>query len=153
METGTRLNRQVATLAVRLVIATLTMMIGYHKIVTEGLEAQMQWFVKLEAWFPHWMLILVNYYAAYVEMLAGLLLFIGLFRDHAIYLILSVLVIVTIGHSLEATVWDIQQMAFRTIALATLLLVPAHWDLFRIDTLFGRTRAIAGLDREATHHA
>ncbi|MBN8829132.1 MAG: hypothetical protein J0G94_00540 [Sphingomonadales bacterium] len=145
MTLGTQLNRQLGMLGMRLIIATLTMMIGYHKIVTEGLEAQMQWFVKLEAWFPHWVLVATNHYAAYVEMLAGFLLFIGLFRDQAIYLVLSVLVIVTIGHSLEATVWDIQQMAFRTAALATLLLAPAQWDLLRIDLLTAGTRKFAGL--------
>lgn len=146
MPVGTSLNRQIATLSVRLIIATLTMMIGYHKIVTEGLEAQMQWFVKLEAWFPHWVLVATNYYCAYIEMLAGLLIFLGLLRDQAIYLVLSVLVIVTVGHSLEATVWDIQQMAFRTIALATLLLLPVQWDVLRLDSLLAATRKWAGLD-------
>jgi len=138
MVSGTCLNRAVGLLATRLIIATLTMMIGYHKIVTEGLAAQMQWFAMLEAWFPHWVLVAVNYYAAYVELCAGALLFVGLLRDQAIYLILSVLVIVTIGHSLEATVWDIEQMAFRTIALVTLLLAPAAWDRLRLDALLQR---------------
>jgi uncharacterized membrane protein YphA (DoxX/SURF4 family) len=143
-------NRRFGMLGVRLVIGTLSMLLGYHKIFTEGLDAQFKWFVDLELWFPIPVLVFVNYYAAYVELIAGLLVFIGLFRDWALYLILSVLVVVTIGHSLEHTVWDIQQLIFRLAAVVTLLLAPCGWDMLRADSLFRLTRRIAGLDQRPT---
>jgi len=140
-------NRRFGLLGVRLIIATLSMLLGYHKIFVLGLEDQFKWFAALEQWFPVPILWAVNYYAAWVELIGGALLFVGLLRDVALYLILSVLVIVTIGHSLESAVWDVQQMVFRTMALVVLLLLPPQWDMLRADSLFGWTRRLAGLNR------
>jgi len=142
-------NRQLGTLGLRLIIATLSTLLGYHKIFVLGLDDQFKWFVELERWFPIFILWAVNYYAAFAELICGSLLFLGLFRDISLYLILSVLVIVTIGHSLEAAVWDLHQMVFRTMALVTLLLLPAEWDKLRADSLFAWTRRLAGLDAPA----
>lgn len=133
MSNATLWNRRVATLGVRLVLGILSMLLGVHKIFLEGLAAQMRWFVDLEPWFPMWVLISVNAYAAFVELIAGFMLCIGLKRDVALYLILSVLVIVTFGHSLERAVWDLHQLMFRLSMLVTLLLLPAEWDIIRLD--------------------
>jgi uncharacterized membrane protein YphA (DoxX/SURF4 family) len=123
----------VATLGVRLVLGLLSLMLGVHKIFLEGLEAQLRWFVDLEPWFPMWVLVAVNIYAAFVELIAGFMLCIGLKRDLALYLILSVLVVVTFGHGLERAVWDLHQLVFRLAMLVALLLLPAEWDIFRLD--------------------
>ena len=138
-------NRRIAMLGLRLLIGTVSLLLGYHKIFVLGLDDQFKWFVRLEQWFPVWLLVTVNYYAAYVELIAGCLVFIGLLRDVALYLILSVLVIVTIGHSLEEAVWDMHQLVFRTLMLVPLLVLPASWDVFRLDMCFRATRELAGL--------
>lgn len=126
----TACNRAVALLGLRLILASITMWIGFHKIAG-GLEAQLVWFRELGRWFPHWVLVAVNDYAAWVELVAGAALFIGLARDVALYLILSVLVIVSFGHSIEHMVWDMQQIVFRMLFLSALLLLPGEWDRYR----------------------
>ncbi len=128
----TACNRAVALLGMRLILASITMWIGYHKIAG-GLDTQLMWFKKLNQWFPWWFLIGVNFYTAYVELVAGAALLVGIARNATLYLILSVLVIVSIGHSIEHMVWDMHQMVFRMLFLATLLLVPAEWDRYRLN--------------------
>lgn len=134
---STARNRSVALLGMRWILASLSMWIGFHKIAG-GLDAQLVWFKDLNQWFPWWFLIAVNYYAAYVELIAGAALFMGVARDAALYLILSVLVIVTFGHSIEHMVWDMQHMVFRMLFLAPLLLLPAEWDSYRLGPWMAR---------------
>jgi len=135
---ATGLNRAVALLAVRLVIACLSFQIGMFKLFIDGLGAQMRWFEALAAWFPRWLLWSTNVYAAVIEFAAGLLLLIGFRRDWALWALLSVLVIVNFGHGLEAAVWDIQQLVFRLGLIGVLLLLPAEWDYLRLDSLWPR---------------
>ena len=131
-------NRPVALLGIRLVIGFLSAQLAMHKLFIEGLASQMRWFEQLEVWFPHWVLWSTNVYCAVVEFVGGILLVLGLGRDLALWAILSVLVIVTFGHGLEAAVWDIQQMIFRLALVIGLLLLPADWDTLRLDALFKR---------------
>lgn len=130
------LNRAIALLGVRLVIGCLSFQIGMFKLFIDGLPAQMRWFGALEAWFPLWLLWSTNIYAAVVEFMAGLLLVLGIWRDRALWAILSVLVIVNFGHGLEAAVWDIQQLVFRLALVALLLLLPEDWDWLRVERLW-----------------
>ena len=133
-------NRPVALLGARLVVGLLSAQLAMHKIVIEGLPAQMRWFEALEAWFPRWLLWTTNVYTAAVELIAGALLVVGLARDLALWAILSVLVIVTFGHGLEDGVWDIQQMIYRLGLVLLLLLLPAKWDVLRLDCVLARGR-------------
>jgi uncharacterized membrane protein YphA (DoxX/SURF4 family) len=129
----TTLNRRIAMLGLRWVLGFLSMLLGYYKIFLTGLDAEFKWFLDLQQWFPVWLLHAVNYYTAFVELIAGFLLVIGFKRDWALYLILSVLVIVTFGHSVEHEIWDLHQLVFRLAMLLTLLLTPAEWDYFRLE--------------------
>ena len=136
MDRQTALNRAVAIAALRIVIGILSMMLAYHKIFVTGLAQEMRWFEELGRWFPQWLLWAVNIYAAIIELVCGFLLCIGLLRDWSGWAILSVLVIVTFGHSLEAEVWDIEQMVFRLALVCSFLLLPRDWDFLQIGTLW-----------------
>jgi len=133
MKDATFWNRALGLLGVRLVIGFLSAGLGMHKLFILGLQSQMRWFEALEAWFPLWVLWATNIYAAVVEFGAGLMLIVGIKRDWALWAILSVLVIVNIGHNLEAAVWDIQQLVYRLAMIVLLLLLPGDWDLLRLD--------------------
>lgn len=135
MTTTTAYNRAIGLLGVRLIIGCLSAQIGMFKLFIDGLADQMQWFERLEAWFPMWVLWGTNIYAAVVEFVAGLLLIFGIKRDWALWAILSVLVIVNFGHGLEAAAWDIQQLVFRTAMIGALLLLPEEWDVLRLERL------------------
>jgi len=136
MNTTTAWNRAAATLGLRLVIGLLSFQIAVHKIFLSGLDSELRWFQDLLVYFPDWVLKATNIYCALVELVGGALLILGFKRDWALCAVLSVLVIVTFGHGLEKEVWDIQQMVFRVAMCATLLLLPADWDVIRLDSLF-----------------
>ena len=136
-------NRLLGVLGLRLVIGLLSFEIGMHKIFMTGLGSEMKWFQDLATYFPDWVLWGTNIYCAVIEFIGGAMLIIGLKRDWALYAILSVLVIVTFGHGLEHEVWDIQQMVFRLAMIVALLLLPAEWDVLRLDTLLRSRRAAA----------
>ncbi len=127
-------NRAIGLLGVRLVIGCLSAQLGMFKLFIDGLPAQMQWFEKLEAWFPMWVLSGTNLFTAVIEFVAGLMLIFGIKRDWALWAILLVLVVVNFGHGLEAAVWDIRQLVFRLALVTLLLLLPADWDLLRLDS-------------------
>lgn len=126
-------NRAIGLFGLRVIIGCLSFQLGMFKLFIDGLAAQMQWFEKLEAWFPSWLLWGTNIYAAAVEFVAGLMLVLGIKRDWALWAILSVLVIVNFGHGLEAAAWDVQQLVFRAAMIVLLLLLPAEWDVLRLD--------------------
>jgi uncharacterized membrane protein YphA (DoxX/SURF4 family) len=135
MTADTLRNRAIGLFGVRLIIGCLSFQIGMFKLFIDGLASQMQWFERLEAWFPLWLLWGTNVYAAVIEFVAGLMLVFGIKRDWALWAILSVLVIVNFGHGLEAAAWDIQQLVFRTAMIALLLLLPEEWDVIRPERL------------------
>ena len=128
-------NRAFGLLGARLIIGCLSWQIAMHKLFINGLGAEMQWFQALNAWFPMPVLWATNIYCALVEFVGGLMLVLGIKRDWALWGILSVLVIVNFGHGLEHEVWDIQQLVFRVGFLLLLLLLPADWDVLRLETL------------------
>jgi uncharacterized membrane protein YphA (DoxX/SURF4 family) len=134
MDTQTLWNRRIALFGLRVMFGSVTMFVAYHKIFISSLAEQYKWFTGLEAYFPPPFLVGVNYYCAYVELICGFLILIGLFRDISLYLVLSVLVIVAFGHSLDRYVWDMAQVSFRTAMLLPLLLLPASWDIIRLDS-------------------
>jgi len=133
MKDAVNWNRSVGLWGARLVVGCLTFELGMHKLFIAGLASQMKWFEALAAWFPWPFLWAVNIYCGVVEFIAGLMLVVGIKRDWALWAILSVLVIVNFGHGLEHMVWDIQQLVFRLSMIVLLLLLPAEWDLFRLD--------------------
>ncbi|MDB5682806.1 MAG: hypothetical protein JWM75_504 [Sphingomonas bacterium] len=120
-------------LGLRLVIGLLTFQIAMFKLFIDGLEAQLVWYKALTRWFPDWVLRATNVYAAVFELIGGTLVILGLKRDWGLWMILSVLVVVTFGHGMEAAVWDINQMVFRLAMVVALLLLPPEWDLLRLD--------------------
>ena len=128
-------NRPIGVLGLRLVIGFLSFQIAMHKIFMNGLASEMRWFHDLAAFFPDWVLWGTNIYCAAIELVGGAMLILGIGRDWALYAILSVLVIVTFGHGMEHEVWDIQQMMFRLSMVVTLLLLPAEWDVLRLEAL------------------
>jgi len=135
-------NKHVALLSLRLLLGFIFFFQGYGKVVDIGvLELHDGMFAPQYAEvLPEWITLFTAYYTSYVELLGGALLILGLFRDWALYALVSVLVIVTFGHGLSEPIWDLSHVVFRTVLLIPLLLLPAEWDRFRLDTLVFRAK-------------
>lgn len=137
------LNKQVAVLTIRLILGLIFLMQGFGKVFTWGVDNlyKMDFFLgTYKDLLPEFLIQATAYYTSYVELIGGLLLVIGLKRDYALYALASVLIVVTFGHGLAEPIWDLSNVMYRLILLATLLLLPKAWDKFSIDYLIEKKR-------------
>jgi len=130
------LNRSIAVLTIRLILGFIFLMQGFGKVFKWGVENlyKMDFFPgTYKDVLPDFLIYATAYYTSYVELIGGFLLVLGLKRDFALYALASVLVIVTFGHGLAEPIWDLSHVMYRTILLATLLLLPKEWDYYSLD--------------------
>lgn len=131
------LNQQLGVATLRLILGLIFLMQGFGKVFKFGVDQVYANFFK-NAYadiLPDVLLKITTYYTSYVELIAGTLLLIGIFRNFALYALASVLVIVSFGHGLLEPIWDVSHVLYRTILLVALLLLPEKWDRFTIDRL------------------
>lgn len=115
---------------------------GFGKVFKFGMDRVYGGFFKgtYSELLPDFLLKITAYYTSYVELIAGFLLILGLFRNYALYALASVLVIVSFGHGLVEPIWDLSHVMYRTILLVALLLLPEQWDVFTMDELRQRRK-------------
>lgn len=135
MENRQLLNRRIGMLTLRLVLGFIFLMQGYGKVFNFGVDTVHDNFFapQYKDILPEFITIGTAYYTSYVELIGGLFLIIGFRRDLMLYLLGSVLIIVTFGHGLTEPIWDLSHVMYRLTLLATLLLLPFEWDHFSID--------------------
>jgi len=132
------LNKSIAVLTIRLILGFIFLMQGIGKVFKWGVENvyNMDFFYgTYKDLLPDFIIHATAYYTSYIELIAGLLVVVGLKRDYALYLLASVLVIVTFGHGLAEPIWNLSHVMYRTILLVTLLILPREWDKFSIDNI------------------
>ncbi|MBL4594609.1 MAG: DoxX family membrane protein [Flavobacteriales bacterium] len=137
------LNRKIGLLTLRLLLGFIVLMQGFGKVFTWGVENvyNMPFFHETyKDYLPDFIIHATAYYTSYVELIAGLLIVIGLKRDYALYAMASVLVIVTFGHGLSEPIWNLSHVMYRAILLITLLLLPKGWDQFSLDYLISKKK-------------
>jgi len=132
------LNRSIAVLTIRLILGFIFLMQGYGKVFTWGVENvyNMDFFYPTyQDLLPEFIIRATAYYTSYIELIAGILLVLGLKRDYALFALASVLIIVSFGHGLANPIWDLSHVIYRTILLVTLLIIPKEYDRFSVDNL------------------
>ena len=132
-------NWPIVNLIVRWILGLLFFMAGFWKVfvLTPASHAQ-QFFVEgfSEHWIPAWLLQLLGYGIPFLELVAGLLICIGLRTREALIAIGLLLIVTTYGHALQQPLFDIDGHTFTRLALIVfLLLAPAKSDRFSIDHL------------------
>lgn len=133
-------NQQIAVLIMRLLLGFIFFFQGFGKVFKFGLENVYKNFFlnSYSDLLPDFLLLITAYYTSLIELIAGLLLIIGLKTNYALYALASVLVIVTIGHGLKEPIWDLSHVMYRTALLIPLLLLPRNLDIYSIDNLISR---------------
>jgi len=135
------LNKSIAVLTIRLILGFIFLMQGIGKVFKWGVENvyNMDFFYgTYKDLLPDFIIHATAYYTSYIELIAGLLVVLGLKRDYALYLLASVLVIVTFGHGLAEPIWNLSHVMYRTILLVTLLILPREWDKFSMDNIINK---------------
>jgi uncharacterized membrane protein YphA (DoxX/SURF4 family) len=88
-----------------------------------------------EKLLPNSIIKFTAYYTSYIELISGLLLILGFFKNYALYSLASILVVVSFGHGLAEPIWDLSHVMYRTILLVALLIIPPEWDKISVDYL------------------
>ena len=137
MENRMNDNWPIVTFIVRWILGLLFMMAGFWKVfvLTPAVHAQ-QHFVEgfADYWIPSWLLQLLGYSIPFLELVAGLLICIGLRTREALVAVGLLLIVTTYGHALQQPLFDIDGHTFTRLALIVfLLLAPAGIDRYSID--------------------
>ncbi len=130
------LNQTIAVFTMRVLLGLILFMQGYAKVfkfTIDGLYKNM--FEPYEALLPKFLVLFAAYFTTYVELIGGLLLIIGLFRNWVLYAVSLVLLIVAFGHGLQDGIWDLSHVMYRGMLLFALLLLPEEWDVWQVSKL------------------
>lgn len=121
----------------RALLGVIFLMQGFGKIFTFTVPVVYSKFFKdFEATFlPKWLIWATAYYTSYIELIGGLFLIFGLFRQWTLYLLAIDLVVVAFGHGLLEPIWDLSHVMPRTLLLLVLFFLPAEWDRYRVPIL------------------
>jgi uncharacterized membrane protein YphA (DoxX/SURF4 family) len=145
MDAGDRLNRSWALLFARLVLGFIFFMAGVWKVFTLGtLVHANQLFVEPYAhtFLPLWALWATGAVVPWVELVAGLLLLLGLKTRAALLALGGVLVLVTFGHLLLEPLYEFHTHVIPRIALLLFVQVmPRSEDTFSLDAWLARRGA------------
>ncbi len=130
-------NWPIVNFIVRWILGLLFVMAGYWKVfvLTPAGHAQ-QYFVEgfSDSWIPTWLLHLFGYGIPLLELVAGLLICIGLRTKEALIAVGLLLIVTTYGHALQQPLFDIDGHTFTRLALIVfLLLAPAGNDRYSFD--------------------
>lgn len=130
-------NRTWAILIARAILGLIFMMAGIWKVFTLGpLEHARRLFVEpyADTFLPAWSLWATGTVVPLVEMVAGALVLIGLWRRPALLALGGVLVLVTFGHLLAEPLHQFHTHVIpRTALLLFILVMPASDDRLAID--------------------
>ncbi len=130
-------NRTWAILIARAILGLIFMMAGIWKVFTLGpLEHARRLFVEpyADTFLPAWSLWATGTVVPLVEMVAGALVLIGLWRRPALLALGGVLVIVTFGHLLAEPLHQFHTHVIpRTALLLFILVMPASDDRLALD--------------------
>jgi putative oxidoreductase len=136
---NTELNFSIGMLLLRMTGGMLFFFQGYDKVYKVGVKQVVETFNDpfQKTPLPQFMLKPMVLVSSYLEMICGLLLVLGLFRDVALYLLAADLAAVALMFSAMKAMWDMQFFFPRFIMVLLLLLLPSGTDRFCLDKLLG----------------
>jgi uncharacterized membrane protein YphA (DoxX/SURF4 family) len=130
-----------ALLTARLVLGLIFGMAGWGKVFSQTPAGHARrYFVDpyAETWIPVWVLWALGLAIPFVELVAGWLVFIGLFVRPALLALAGVLAIVTYGHLLKDHLFQFHRHVIPRLALLLFLLaMPRAQDVLSLDHLLG----------------
>jgi uncharacterized membrane protein YphA (DoxX/SURF4 family) len=137
-------GRSWALLFARLVLGLIFFMAGVWKVFQLGpLEHARKYFLPFaDTFLPVWSLWLTGVTVPIIELVAGLLVIIGLRTREALVALGFVLSIVTFGHLLREPLYEFHTHVIPRLALLLFILaLPPRDDRFSIDYLLSRLRS------------
>lgn len=113
--------------ATRWLLAILFFFQAYERIFRVGLKetTNIIYYQNTEQKLPFIVVQLGVYLTSYIELISGILLFMGLFRDYVLYALCVDLLIAAFGFSFLKPMWDMKHYFPRFIVLCIQLFLPS----------------------------
>jgi putative oxidoreductase len=128
-----------AALFTRVIVGLIFGMAGFAKVFTLTPMGHAQKYFTgpyAETWIPYWMLLAAGVTVPFIELIAGWLLVVGLFRRPASIALGFVLILVTYGHLLKEALYSPQGHIFpRTLLLIPTWILSTRDDVWSLDYL------------------
>ena len=131
------LTISVGLLLLRVTAGMLFFFQGYDKVYKVGVKQVMETFNDpfQKTLIPQFLLKPMVWLSSYLELICGLLLALGLFRDVSLYLLAANLAAGAFMFSSMKAMWDMQFFFPRFSMILLLLLYPSSSDLLSLDKL------------------
>ncbi len=120
-------NLIILELTTRWLLAILFFFQAYDRIFRIGLKdvVNIMYYQKTEQKLPLWTVQIGVYITAYLEFLCGIMLFVGFYRDIALYLLCVDMIVAAFGFSYLKPMWDMKHFFPRFILLSIQLFLPS----------------------------
>lgn len=128
------INRSVALLLIRVITGILFFFQAYDKIFKMGTKNVADTFrYSLSSRFINENVFNIGVkISSYIELIGGIVLVLGLFRNYALYILGADLIFVALFFSMMRPMWDMQYYFPRLVLIVVILLCPPEWDRFTI---------------------
>jgi uncharacterized membrane protein YphA (DoxX/SURF4 family) len=137
METIIQFHESAAVFIARVFLGSLFFFQGYDAVFKVKVNTIISTYERTfsNKGIPVFLIKTGTWFTSYTELIAGLLLILGLFEYCALYLLGLNVIIASIAFSITQPMWDMRFVFPRLILLVFLLVVPASWDVWSIDNL------------------
>ncbi len=137
-------NQTLAVFLMRTMLGLVFLYAGFWKVFVLGADQHAaQFFVAAykDSWIPGILLTVTGYAIPYFELIAGLMIVIGLRTREAVFLCGLLLLLTTYGHLLKEPLFDIDGHTFTRLALIVgWLLMPIGSDRISVDGVLAARR-------------
>lgn len=137
METIIQFHESAAVFIARVFLGSLFFFQGYDAVFKVKVNTIISTYERIfsNKGIPVFLIKTGTWFTSYTELIAGLLLILGLFEYCALYLLGLNVIIASIAFSITQPMWDMRFVFPRLSLLVFLLVVPASWDVWSIDNL------------------
>ncbi len=135
-------NKSIALFLLRAVTGILFFSQGYDKIFIVKIKKVIEAFQNPieKSWIPNALLYPFSWITSSAEMIGGIFLILGLFREAALLTLGINMLLVAFAFSSIKAMWDMHHYFPRFLFILILLLLPAEWDRWTIDALLAHFR-------------
>jgi uncharacterized membrane protein YphA (DoxX/SURF4 family) len=128
---------KIAILIARVFLGVLFFMQGYDKVFGIGLKNITESFKKElgNSILPGPIITLSAYYTSFIELIGGFFLILGFMKYYTLYALGLDLILVAVAMGMIEPLWKMDFVFPRLALILFLLVVPAEWDTFCLDTL------------------
>jgi len=130
-------NEMAAVLLARLLLGILFFFQGYDAVFNVKIRNVIAAYENefSNKGIPRFITVCGAWFTSCVELVAGILLFFGLFGYYPLYLLGIALVLASLAFSINNPMWDMRFAFPRMVLLIFLLVVPASWNTLTLDNL------------------